>query len=196
MFGALASESLEASDDLLVERARQSDPSAFAEIYWRHEPVLSRRLRRVLVRLEDVEDAVQMTFLEAHRSLNRFRAGSSMEAWLHGIAFNVASRMVRSKGRSARLRDRLDQAPPSSPPVSAEEQAMRKQMLGKLYAAMDELPPKKRIAFAMYEGEGLKLAEIAALTGTSTQTVWARVESARNLIRQWFSAKTEQGGSP
>ena len=181
-------------DEHLVARARQGDPAAFSDIYARFQPVLSRRLRRVLLFEDDVQDALQMTFVEAHRSLRRFRAGSSLEAWLHGIALNMAIRVRRSNGRTARLRERLNQATVvlADDRASSEEVAMRRQDLARLYEALEHLPPKKQIAFALHEGEGLKLAEIAALTNSSPQTVWARVESARKHVREWFAA--DRGG--
>jgi RNA polymerase sigma-70 factor (ECF subfamily) len=176
-----ADDALEAE---LVERWSKGDQRAFREVYQRYAPVLARRLRRILWRESEVEDLLQMTFLEAHRSLDRFRRDAPLGAWLHGIATNVVGRHLRATRRKSWLlsSEEAVQRQPEEQAPSPEQSTERRQRAEILYRAMDELPDKKRIAFALHEIEGLGLSEIAAMTRSSPQTIWARVESAREFL--------------
>lgn len=174
-------------DEVLVARALEGNDTAFAEIYSRYEPTLSRRLRRILVRVEDTEDVVQTTFMEAFRCLPRFRVEASLEAWLHGIAMNCAASYLRRQRRTwwqttthpwriERLAD--------GGAVGVDEQLIDQQSVERVLAAMTALPAKKRIAFALHDLEKMNLKEVGAIVGASDKTVWARVKSARRIIKK------------
>jgi RNA polymerase sigma-70 factor, ECF subfamily len=173
------------SDATLVERVRHGDEAAFAVLYARYQPVVARRLRRVLGAGPDVEDVVQMTFVTAHRTLARYERERPFGPWLHGIAFRVTANLLRSRRRRAWLSwGARDDGPDRGP--TTEENVATKQLLGHLYAALDQLPAEKRIAFVMHELEGLGLTEIGELCGESPQTIRARVASAREAILRYF----------
>ncbi len=175
-----------ASDWALVSRSVEGDERAFAELYERHAPALSRRLLRMLGRPDEVSDVMQVTFLELHRALERYEADRPFGAWLHGFAFFVAARHLKAKRRRWWLRPGSDaeldtaRAKTSSP----EDQADQRALVRTVYAILDTLPAKKRLAFTMHVFEGMTLTEIGELTGDSPQTVRARVESAREKIQK------------
>jgi RNA polymerase sigma-70 factor (ECF subfamily) len=157
-----------------------------AELYERHAPALSRRLLRLLGRPDEVGDVMQVTFLELHRALARYQPDRSFGAWLHGFAFFVAARHLKARRRRWWLRHadegQIDAAPDST--TSPEEQADQRALVRAVYAVLDTLPAKKRVAFTMHVFEGMSLTEIGEITGDSPQTIRARVESARAKIHK------------
>ena len=58
-----------------------------------------------------------------------------------------------------------------------------------MHAAMQDLPTKKRIPFALYYLEGLKLQEIADCMGISVQTAHARIKSGREVVLKFIDRK-------
>src|SRR5438874_160407 len=69
----------------------------FETLYTRYQPVVRRRLQSLLVRYpNEVEDAVQETFLKAWRALNQVDPDSNVQAWVMRIATNTALDLVRS----------------------------------------------------------------------------------------------------
>ena len=56
-------------DERLVALVRDGDRNAFEEVYDRHSPGLLSFCRHMLGSLEEAEDAVQHTFLAAHRAM-------------------------------------------------------------------------------------------------------------------------------
>lgn len=171
------------SDEVLVARTLAGEERAFRELYLRHHAVITRRLRRLLGPGHDYEDVLQVTFVEAHRSLVRFDPGRPFIAWLHGIAFRQAANHLRSARRTRWLRFWGPNEPePRADGEGLEDQTIRRQLLVRLYQAMDELPAKKRIAFSLHALDGLGFSEIGELLGESPQTIRARVLSARELV--------------
>jgi DNA-directed RNA polymerase specialized sigma24 family protein len=51
-------------------------------------------------------------------------------------------------------------------------------------AALDRIKPKKRIAFALWAFEGLTVAQIAELTGTSVPATRSRIFHAQRELRE------------
>lgn len=173
------------SDQDLVARVLDGDGRAFEPLYRRHATVVGRRLHRIVYRADEAADLLQLTFLEAFRSLHRWRPDASFESWLHGIAFRLVGNHIKARRRKwwqlfSPAESGQDAAPSDSDP---ENQAESREQVAHMYAVLDQLPVKKRVAFCMYEFEGLDLAEIGTLMGVSAQTVWARVESARQELK-------------
>ncbi|MBI5509590.1 MAG: RNA polymerase sigma factor [Deltaproteobacteria bacterium] len=191
---AIDKERRDVSDDELVAAALRGDDGAFKTLYFRHAPVLARRLRMVLRQPQEVEDVLQMTFLEAHRSLPRHRRDCSFAAWLSRIAYHVTGKHLRSRRRRAWLFFDTEAVPRSPAPdaiASPEQAAGRRQLVDRLFAAMQRLPLKQRVALVMHDMEGLGVTEIGARVDASPQTVWARVQKARRVVRAAFAEKDE-----
>lgn len=175
----------EQDDSTLVGRVLEGDRGAFSAIYSRHVSTVSRRLRRILVRTEDVEDVVQNTFVTAFRSLHNFRRDGSLAAWLHGIAVRSAANHLRAQRRRWWLRGvdagQIEETA-SAGGRSSEERAGDRQLLRRIWPALVALPVDKRIAFALHDLEQMSAREIGELVGCSEKTIWSRVESARRIL--------------
>src|SRR5437899_1022090 len=85
--------------ELLRRFVRNRDEAAFAVLLRRHGPMVWAVCRHLLPDHADAEDACQATFLALVRSPGRIRQGSSLAAWLHGVAVRVAKKARRSAVR-------------------------------------------------------------------------------------------------
>jgi hypothetical protein len=65
------------TDEELVHRARDGDPTAFDEIVERHKGAVFRAALAALRNREDAEDVTQETFITAFRKLDSFRGNPS-----------------------------------------------------------------------------------------------------------------------
>src|ERR1700750_2506945 len=104
-----------AVEDLLrqyVDAALEGDDVAVAELVRLTQPIVWR-VCQALGSPGAVEDLVQDTYLRALRSLDKFRADSTVQAWLLAIARNVCADDVRRRQRRRRLQDRLAAQPRS-----------------------------------------------------------------------------------
>jgi RNA polymerase sigma-70 factor (ECF subfamily) len=168
-------------DDWYVLRARSGRPDAFEELVRRHKD----RVYRLAVRMvgEDfglAEDVAQETFVQAWRSLPRFRADSQFGTWLYRIAVN---RSLNAKRRCP-SEDGKDGREPLAGVADPERTVEARSQLEALTAAVAELTPDQRSAFVLREVEGLHYEQIAQILGVSPSAVKSRLYRARVEILQ------------
>src|SRR5687768_16507134 len=84
-------------DGRLAELAASGDERAFEVVYDRHHRALLGFCRHMLGSLEEAEDALQQTFLRAHRSLLAQGAPDDLRPWLFAIARNRCLTMLAAR---------------------------------------------------------------------------------------------------
>ena len=167
-------------DDLeLVGRARSGDAEAFAELVRRYERRVGAVLYRLLDDPRDVEEVVQDVFVQAWRSLDRFRGDAALFTWLYRIAVNEA--LMRRRRRRPAL-EPLEEAPdrPQDEP-DAELRAF-------LTARLRALPFEYRAPLVLRDVEGLSNQQVADVLGLSLAAAKSRIHRARMQIRAELEA--------
>src|SRR3954447_15435566 len=84
------------ADDRLVDAARLGDPDAFAVIYQRYKLDVWHLAWFTLRDHHDAEDALQETFLKAHRALGQYRRDETFRPWLLTICRNACRDRLRA----------------------------------------------------------------------------------------------------
>jgi RNA polymerase sigma-70 factor (ECF subfamily) len=137
------------------------------ELFTRHSPGIYRYCLRRLGSPEEAEDALQLTYLNAWRSLKSGVEPDQRRPWLFGIAANVCSTALRTKlgGTSLELRD-----PGTLDELAAHEKAGREELFG-LSEALRKLPVRQRRALLLRDWQGLSYREIAAELAVSVASV-------------------------
>ena len=138
--------------------------------------------------------------LIAFRGLERFRGDARLSTWLYRICVNVALGRIRTRRRRPAafgVAD-LDQASadPSlgERPETPERSLERRRDQERVYRALEQLAPKKRIVLYLHEIEGLDLKEIAYLVESNPVTVRTRLFYAR---REFYKVLAGDGdGAP
>jgi len=164
--------------EAIVERCRQGEMRAWRELFEEHGPYLRRLLGRIGVDTADLDDALQDTFVVAHKKLGGFDGRSRIRTWLTGIALRVASQN-RRRAMARRLGRVWMDAPSPSPAPTPEDLAeisRGRPVLREILAGIGE---RKRSVFVLYEVEGMEGDEIARTLGCSVNTVWSRLRHAR-----------------
>src|SRR6516164_1541436 len=97
----------------LIASCQRGDKEALGELYRRFRPEVTRNLYRVLgPGRGELEDVLQEVFIEAFRSIGRFRGDSKLSTWLYRVCVNVALQRLRKRKRLAEVSD--DDVPESS----------------------------------------------------------------------------------
>ena len=165
-------------DLALAQRAADGDRSAQRELFHQLKNAVHHTLFRILGANRDIEDLIQDAFLEIFRALPSFRGDSTLTRWCQTIATRTAYlAMSRRKPPAVDLdlvEDEIVDRDPDAHRVTQARQAARR-----LYAALDRIDAKQRIAFALAVIDGLPLAEVAQLTDASLVAVKTRVWRAR-----------------
>lgn len=169
-----------AEDHLLASRCAGGDRSAQRELYEREKRRVHATLYRVFGHNRYADDLIQDVFLQVFRSLSSFRGESSLATWIDRCAVRVAyAHLSRGKKRGPELE--LVHDIPSNDP-SAERAAIARDATRRLYAVLDTLDPKQRLAFVLQEIEGHSVAEVATRMDATIVATKTRVFRARQRI--------------
>jgi RNA polymerase sigma-70 factor (ECF subfamily) len=163
--------------------ARGGDDTALAAAIRTAQPDV-RRFLRALVDPEELDDAVQDTFVRAYRALGRFRAEASGRTWLLAIARRVAVDATRRASRHRRLRARVELN-------HSIDLTMHTGDAHALADLVDGLEPDRREAFVLTQLVGCAYDEAAEICGVPIGTIRSRVARARaQLLDQVRAART------
>jgi RNA polymerase sigma-70 factor (ECF subfamily) len=184
--GAALSASLAAAreqDLALAQRAVDGDKLAQRELFGALKKAVHHTLYRILGANRDIEDLIQDAFLEIFRALPSFRGDSSLARWAQTIATRTAYLAIERRKPAAVDLDVVEEEIVDRDP-DARRVAQARQAARRLYAALDRIDAKQRVAFALAVIDGLSLAEVAQMTEASVVAVKTRVWRARRELMQ------------
>ena len=183
----------EADDATLIAAARLGDGAAFSRLFRRHADAVRTRITRLVGPVAERDDLVQKVFIALHRGLPAYRSEAKLSTYLHRIAVNAAYDHLRGRHRTAEKEGPLDAAALDEQLGPAlEDQLAARADLARLLALLDQLSPKKRIAFVLVAVEGCSLAEAAELIGDREGAVKQRALYARRDLLAWLAAEARE----
>jgi RNA polymerase sigma factor (sigma-70 family) len=139
---------------------------------------------------DEAEDAVQSTFLNAHRALQRGVTPEAELAWLFKIAHNVCLTRRRSSRRRGRVESPSDlDAVQDILPAPARESADE---LIRLTDALSHMPDNQRRAILLREWQGLSYHEIADELQLSQSAVETLIFRARRTLAANLEVEPER----
>lgn len=131
------------TDERLVFRAKQGDAEAFAELVRSCQERVFRTILSFTRNVQDADDLMQETFLQAYRNLGEFKERSSFFTWVYWIAVNRTLNFLK-KNRQEKFRETLDDdktAPDGGTAAATPEaDSLRRELRRKMKEAIDDLP--------------------------------------------------------
>jgi RNA polymerase sigma-70 factor (ECF subfamily) len=169
------------SDEALLAACGVGDTAALGALFDRHHEAVYRLLSRLL-RTEPVEidDLVQLTFLEVWRAAKTYKARGAVRSYLFGIAANTVRHHIRGAARRRAAHADVPQPPAHGTPDAAFMQA---QQLHRLAGALDELPYDLKAAYVLCDLEDVAGVDAARALGIRAGTLWRRLHDARRALR-------------
>jgi RNA polymerase sigma-70 factor (ECF subfamily) len=174
----------EPTDEVLMERIQARDDKAIAILYRRHTPLLRSVIGRILNNDCDVDDLLQVVFLEVWRQAAHYdEAKGKALGWIVTLARRRAIDKVRTMQTYFRAQERLREEPEPAPHLGADEEAAASDTAKIFSRVLATLPGPQREAldFAFYRG--MSQREIAAHTGIPLGTIKTRLELALRKVR-------------
>ena len=165
------------ADERLAALVRAGDVAAFETLYDRHHASLLAFCRHMVGNREDGEDALQQTFVRAHRALCEGRLPDSVRPWLFAIARNRCRTVLAARRDAAIASDDLE---PSYDGLA--EDVQRRAELRELVADLAGLPEDQRGALVLFELGDFSHPEIAEVIGCPPEKVKALVFQARTAL--------------
>ena len=165
----------------LVAACLAGDVAAQRALFRREFARVNATIYRILGPTREVDDLVQETFIAVFRGLAQVPRRS---AALDVDRSDRRARCARSRPHpqgdagTARRASATSSADASIP----DAQAHARDGLRRLYAALSQLSPDARTAFALYAIDGRSVAEVARLVGTTVVTAKVRIWRARREL--------------
>ena len=144
----------------------------------------------VLRHRQDAEDVAQEAFVKAYRGFRELRDRERFRAWLVRMTWRLAiDRQRNDRRREVRDRSPDGMGHPSpgvaqgfSPAVLDDLEA--RERAARLWAAIDELPEKLRVAIVLANIEEHDVGEVARLLDLPEGTVKSRLFLARQRLKE------------
>lgn len=176
----------------LIERVRAGDMAAARQLYDTHLGAVHRLAMRMTGDEMLAQDATQVAFIRAFRSLGRFRGDASFGTWVHRIAVSATLNLIKGRKRWNARSAELEEAADVIQSVVEPDVVLKE----RLHAAIDALPDPYRLVFVLYVVEGFTHPEISERLGIPVGTSKARLSMARAKLRaalhefegEWASA--------
>jgi RNA polymerase sigma factor (sigma-70 family) len=162
-----------------VERPTPASADAASDLYERYSSQIFGYCLHQLGSREEAEDAVQTTFMNAFRGLQRGIVPELESAWLFKIAHNVCLSRRRSSWRRGRVEA------PNNLEVLQEVVPARERTgeeLIRLQDVLEEMPDSQRRAILLREWQGLTYREIADELELSQSAVETLIFRARRAL--------------
>ena len=169
------------SEDLAIAAACQAgDLGGYERLYRSHGARMKNLARNILGGQSDAEDAVQETFLKVQRNIASFRGQSAFVTWTFRILVNTCYDLRRSRvRRKEHSHEEPEDAPKRPEPRAPVTHPSLRMALERALAALTR---HQRDVFLLYEVEGFRHAEIAAMLEiTETASKNTLFQAKKNL---------------
>jgi len=177
----------------LIDRMRRGDQRAFDQFFETYAARLGAfAARRSALDAAAIEDVVQMTMINAMRSLGSFRGGSTLFTWLCQICRNLLADARRKAARQP-VTQSLDQEDKTLAKVvqltdfrDPLDECATDSERGAVRRAINRLPPHYARILELRFGDELTVPEIARVLQVSESAAESQLVRARQSFRaQW-----------
>ena len=172
----------------LVERARQGDHDAFAELAGAAISRLDSAAWLILRDAEQAKDAVQNALVRAWRDLPTLRDPDRFDAWLNRL---VVRACIDEARRLRRHRVDVELTPLMTPSVDGLESRIVDR--DQIERGFLRLEPEMRAVIVLHHDLDLSLPDVAASLGIPLGTAKSRLHRALALMRAALEADARVG---
>jgi len=185
-----------AEEDNLVQKAREGDTRAFAELVRAHQQFAYHVALRALNNTQDAEDIVQEAFVKVWESLTSFRHDSRFRTWLYRIVMNLCYNQLPRLRKDINALDQdsihleLSDTNLDMDPVLRLE---GKETLTFIQQQIKYLPDQYRIMLLLRYQQGCSYAEISEILdvplGTVKTGIFRARERLKDAVYQYFEER-------
>ena len=170
---------------LLQFRDPETKERAFTAIIRKYQEKLYWHIRRMVVEHEDANDVLQNVFIRVWNGLENFREDSQLYTWLYRIATNEClSYLEQQKRKSALSLDEMEGG--LSNKVVADKDFDPNKLEWKLQLAIQQLPEKQRVVFALRYYDEMPYGEMSRVLDTSEGALKASYHHAVKKIEDYI----------
>ncbi|PRD53853.1 RNA polymerase sigma-70 factor [Sphingobacterium gobiense] len=179
---------LDLPETVLLELVKQSDQSAFRELYNRYSGKLYGNIKRMTKYSEIADDILQVVFIKIWENRLIIDTDRSFKSFIFQIAQNAVFDNFRREARQHTLnavtsRRREEREKSESP---TEKWLREKEDKAILESAVDQLPPRRREIYQLCKLEGLSYDQVSDMLGVSTSTINDHIVKATKTVKEYL----------
>ena len=168
------------TDEKLMQQYAKGDAKAFDQLYARHRAPLYRYFIRQVNNPATANDLYQGAWEKIIKAREKYRPAAPFKMWMYRIAHNhLVDHYRRTRPEDSVEPDTLSdtQADPSQGVIDGEQSEL-------LRTGISALPMEQRNTLLLQLETGLKIEEIARVTGVGRETVKSRLRYAVNYLKR------------
>lgn len=174
-------------ENQLVEKSRNGDTQAFAQLIKLYRKQLVTYLWKLGGSMPEAEDLFQETLIKVWEGLPGYRHQNKFSSWLFSIAHNVAMDALRKNKTRSSLFSRDDVQPMELNTPHTDYEA--RELQGILNDALESLNEKQKRVFLLREHGDMTFKEISELTKEPLNTVLGHMHYAVEKLRKKLRVK-------
>ena len=170
----------EITDEKLMQRYAKGDAKAFDQLYARHRAPLYRYFIRQVNNPATANDLYQGAWEKIIKGREKYRPTAPFKVWMYRVAHNhLVDYYRRMRPVDSVEPDTLSdtRADPSQDVIDGEQNEL-------LRAGITALPEEQRNTLLLQLETGLKMEDIAKVTGVGRETVKSRLRYAVNYLKR------------
>ena len=180
------------SDQEIITRILQGEKNLYAVIVHRYNQRLYRVALSIMNDDAEVEDIMQVAYINAWENLEKFAFKASFSTWLTRILINESLLRLKKRSRSVNMNDDKMDKEIYQQHTKEVQTPVAKIINAELKLALEDairqLPEKYRTVFIMREIEDMNVAETQACLDMSEANVKVRLNRAKALLKETLSA--------
>ena len=174
----------------LIKRIGKGETELFEILIRRNNPFIYKVGMSYGYKHEDVEDLMQETFIAAYLNLGKFEGRSSFKTWITRIMLNQCYQKAQKLSfKNEKTYDTIfnEKTTPmfeNSQSKDAYKIVLNKELSYIIGNALTAIPLQYRMVFSLRELNGMSTAETAEVLDISETNVKARLNRARQMLRE------------
>lgn len=175
--------------ELLINLIK-GDEKAFEQAYYQYHQAVLANICKLISNQHEAEDILQEVYITLWNNKHKLSTEHSVAGWLFTASYYKSLAYIKKniKQSLTNLSSELQDILVDNTNENVNE-ADYTQKLSTLNAAIELLPPQKKLAFKLSRLEGKTYDEIALILNISTESAKDYVKSASKLLKRHFLSK-------
>ena len=179
-------QNLESDSELLIQfRNPITKEKGYTALIKRYQEKLYWHIRRMVVDHDDANDVLQNVFIRVWNGLEKFREDSQLYTWLYRIATNECLTFLEQQKKRASV-SLSDVESGLSNKIKADKHFDPNRLEWKLQIAIQQLPEKQRVVFALRYYDEMPYEKMSRVLETSEGALKASYHHAVKKIEDYI----------
>jgi RNA polymerase sigma-70 factor, ECF subfamily len=173
----------------LIREIKNGNKNAFGDFVDTYKKFVLNICYKFVNNIDDANDIAQEVFIEAYRTIDKFRCDSKISTWLYRIATNRSLNFLRDNKKYYDA-ESYSKDPGFTANISSdfktnpEQNTLNNEKADILNKAINSLPESQKAAFIMNKKEDLSSAEIGKILKISVKAVESLISRAKRNLQK------------